>query len=172
MASGKTTVGRQCARALAYRFRDSDSLVERRARKPVSAIFAEEGEAVFRAMEAAAIRDLARGSRAVISTGGGAVMNPANVAYLRRTGVVVLLWTAPEEIVARVGDCQTRPLLANADNPCARVEQLLNQREPTYRAAAHTVIETTGRTRDEVVEQVLEAYRSLSIRQSRSGNLR
>jgi shikimate kinase len=160
MATGKSTIGRWCARALGFRFRDSDTLVERRAGKPVPVIFAEEGEAAFREMEAAAIRDLARGRRVVIATGGGAVMRSTNVAHLRRSGVVVLLRTSPEEILARSGNRVNRPLLASADDPRARVAELLAQREPYYQAAAHLVIDTTGLTREEAAERVLAAYRA------------
>src|SRR5262245_34007103 len=91
MGSGKSTIGRQCARILGFRFRDSDTLVERRAGKPISQVFADDGEAAFREMECAAIKTLAATSSVVLSTGGGAVLNGANVAALRRTGIVVLL---------------------------------------------------------------------------------
>lgn len=158
MATGKSTIGRLCARALGYRFRDSDTLIQRRAGRPIPEIFAEEGEAAFRAREAEALQDLARGHHLVIATGGGAVMNAVNVARLRRTGVVILLHAAPEEILMRVGNRQSRPLLADAPDPLARIETLLLQREPYYHAAAHAVVETTGLSREAAAERVLEAY--------------
>jgi shikimate kinase len=160
MATGKSTVGRRCAAALGFRFRDSDTLVERRAGKPVAAIFAEQGEAAFRAMEAQAIYDLSRGHRVVLATGGGAPMNPVNVANLRRNGVIVFLHAAPEAILQRAGSRQSRPLLADAENPTARIESLLAQREPVYRSVADAVVDTTGLTQEEVVERVLAAYRT------------
>jgi len=169
MATGKSTIGRRCARELGFRFRDSDTLIERRAGKPIPAIFAEEGEAAFRAREADAIRDLARGSRVVLSTGGGAPMNPVNVANLRRTGVIILLHATPDEILARVGNRQSRPLLADAEDPRVRIEALLAQRTPTYRAAADAVVETTGLTREEAVQQVLTAYQEIAARRRRIG---
>lgn len=158
MATGKSTIGRLCARALGFRFRDSDTLIQRRAGRPIPEIFAEEGEAAFRTREAEALQDLARGHHLVIATGGGAVMNAVNVARLRRTGVVILLHAAPEEILMRVGNRQSRPLLADAPDPLARIETLLLQREPYYHAAAHAVVETTGLSREEAAERVLEAY--------------
>lgn len=160
MASGKSTIGRRCAHALRFRFFDTDAVVEQCAGKPVPVIFAEDGEAVFRSLESDAIRRLAREPRAVIATGGGAVMNAANVARLRRTGYVVLLWTDPQEIMARCGSRSTRPLLAGAYDPAARIAELLTAREPLYRAAAHTVVETTGLSREEAAERVLDAYRA------------
>src|ERR1041385_4027110 len=101
MGSGKSTIGRECARILGYRFRDSDTLIERRAGKSVQDIFAEQGEPEFRKMEASAIVELASMSSIVISTGGGAILDSSNVTALRNTGIVVLLWADPDSIVGR-----------------------------------------------------------------------
>lgn len=159
MATGKTTIGRRCASELGFRFRDSDTFIERRVGKPIPAIFAEDGEEAFREAEVAAIRALAGDSRLVIATGGGAPMNPVNVENLRRTGIIILLQTTPDEILARVGNRSSRPLLADAEDPRARIEALLEKRAPVYQAAADASVDTTGRTREQVVEQVLAAYR-------------
>ena len=158
MASGKSTVGRACARKLELRFRDSDTFIERRAGKPISDIFAEEGEDAFRKMEMNAIRTLSSNPPIVLSTGGGAVLNPINVARLRRNGLVVLLWSKPEAIAERVRDPARRPLLADAADPATRIQELLSQREPAYRAAAHVVVDTSDMTRDETVVRVVEIY--------------
>jgi shikimate kinase len=162
MATGKSTIGRRCAQALRFQFCDTDALVERRAGKSVSSVFEEDGEEQFRLLESEAIRDLARERRTVIATGGGAAINAVNVARLRRSGYVILLWTDPQEIVARCGTRATRPLLAGADDPEARITTLLASREPLYRSAAHTVVETTGLSREDAVERVLAAYHSLA----------
>jgi shikimate kinase len=171
MATGKSTIGRLCARSLGFRFRDSDTLIERRAGRPIPEIFAEEGESAFRARESEALQDLARGYHLVIATGGGAVMNAVNVARLRRTGIVILLHAAPEEILMRVGNRQSRPLLADAPDPLARIESLLLQREPYYRAAAHAIVETTGLSRETAAARVLEAYHTEAERWRWPGRL-
>jgi shikimate kinase len=162
MATGKSTIGRRCAQALRFQFRDSDSVVECRTGKSVAQLFEEDGEERFRSLESDAIRDLARERRTVIATGGGAILNGANIARLRRTGHVILLWTDPEEILARCGSRATRPLLASADDPVERITNLLSRRESLYRSAAHTVVETTGLSRDEAVSRVLDAYHALA----------
>lgn len=161
MATGKSTVGRRCAQALGFRFRDSDSLVERWEGKSVAEIFSEEGEAAFRKKETDAIRYLCNSSRTVLSTGGGVVLNPANVACLRRSGVVILLWASVDDILERAGRRPTRPLLANSADPRARIIELLGQREAAYRTAAHAIVETSGMVREEAVECVLNVYRDL-----------
>lgn len=159
MATGKTTVGRACARMLGLPFRDSDTLVELRAGRSIPEIFAQDGEAAFRVMESEAIRTLCSSPPIVISTGGGAVLNGVNVARLRRNGLVVLLWAEPEDLICRVGNPARRPLLEGSSNPVERIRDLLAEREPAYRAAAHITIETTGRPRDETVERVVQVYR-------------
>lgn len=159
MAAGKSTVGRDCARVLGFRFRDSDRLVEQRAGKSIAEIFAAEGEAAFRSMEASAIMTLASANPLVVSTGGGAPMDAKNVARLRRTGFIVLLWAEPSIILSRIGNPATRPLLNSPDaGPESRVVELLAIREPAYRAAADKVIDTTLLSRPEAVELVVAAY--------------
>ena len=159
MAAGKSTVGRDCARILGLRFRDSDRLVEQRSGKSIPEIFSEGGEAVFRSMEASAIQTLASANPLVLSTGGGAPMDTKNVARLRRTGLIVLLWARPEVILSRISNPDTRPLLVSSDTePAERVSELLAVREPAYRAAADVVIDTTSLSRPETVARVVAAY--------------
>lgn len=161
MAAGKSTIGRRCAQALHFAFQDTDLVVERRAGKPVREIFEQDGEERFRSLESDAVRDLARERRCVIATGGGVVLNTANVARLRRTGIIILLWADPQDILARCGSRASRPLLADAEDPVRRICDLLAAREPYYRSAANAVVETTGLTREESVERVLEVYHRL-----------
>jgi shikimate kinase len=119
---------------------------------------ATEGEEAFREMEMDAIRTLCSSPPLVLSTGGGAVLNSVNVTRLRRNGLVVLLWSEPEDIAGRVRDLTRRPLLAGAENPQARIRELLAQREPAYRAAAHVVVETGEMSRDETADRVVSIY--------------
>lgn len=162
MGTGKTTIGRACARALGFRFQDTDTRVERRAQRRVADIFRQDGEPAFRRMESAAVREAAMRVNVVIATGGGAVLDPANVEALRRSGILVWLRVAAEEIVVRCGDRGSRPLLAAADDPLARVRAMLAQREPYYASAADVVVKTTGMQRSAATRQVLEEYRRLA----------
>lgn len=166
MGAGKSTVGRACARDLGFAFRDSDAAIEQRAGKPISDIFADDGEAAFRELETATVHSLARRSRTVLATGGGVVLDPTNVAALRETGVVILLWADTETVLARTSRRSTRPLLAGSAGPRARIESLLAQREPLYSAAADAVVDTTGLPRREVVDRVLAVYRRVSCERS------
>src|SRR5947207_704151 len=114
MGTGKTTVGRLCAAQLGYDFYDSDTVIEARAGCSIARFFAEHGEAAFRQREREVIAELAAMPGRVIAAGGGAALDPDNMGCLRATGLVVLLTASPEAILSRVGNAQTRPLLAGA----------------------------------------------------------
>ncbi len=154
MATGKTEVGRRLARALDRVFVDTDGLVEAEAGCAVAEVFAREGEAGFRARERKAIERACALGDAVIATGGGALVDPENRRRLFAAGPVVCLTATPEEIVRRIGDAASRPLLASANGDrLARVRALLAERAPIYALATHTV-DTTGLEPGEVVERV------------------
>ena len=161
MGTGKSSVGRACAHQLGYPYHDTDMWVVRRAHKSIPQIFAEDGEAAFRAQEREAIWSLTQRSAIVLSTGGGAVMDPENARLLRECGVVVLLTATVEAILARVGTRGNRPLL-QSDDPAARIRDLLAQRESAYRAAAHAVVDTTDVARETVAQEILSLYRTMA----------
>jgi shikimate kinase len=139
--SGKSTVGRQLARRLQLPFFDSDHLIEERLGCPIRVAFERDGEAAFRDLEETVLDELTQIPRAVISTGGGAVVRPATRQRLRERGQVVYLNSTPDEIFRRLRHDVNRPLLQVAD-PLSRLRDLYAQRAPLYRETAHFVIET------------------------------
>jgi shikimate kinase len=118
MATGKSVVGPLLARRLGWRFIDTDAMIVAREGRPIAAIFSDDGEPRFRALERQVVADLARERRrcpqcrgalpAVIATGGGVMVDEANCAALRRTGVVICLSARPEVIAARVARSRAR----------------------------------------------------------------
>ena len=151
MASGKSTVGPLVADRLGYRFTDLDWLIEARTGQTVPALFARGGEAAFRAAEAAALVETTRGEGTVVATGGGALVDPANLRVARAAGTVVWLRATAAATLARLGDGAGRPLLADragrplrGDALALRVRRLLDDREPFY-AQAHVVVDADGR---------------------------
>jgi shikimate kinase len=155
MATGKTEVGRRLARRLGRPFVDVDGLVEASAGRSVAVIFASDGEARFRALERAAVVEACRVPEAVVATGGGTMLDPENRRRLAAAGPIVCLAAPAEEIVRRVGEHATRPLLANGagGDRLARVRELLTERAPVYALSTHTV-DTTGLDVEQVVERV------------------
>lgn len=157
MGTGKTTVGQAVAERLGRWFVDMDAVIERQAGKPISAIFAQDGELVFRHMEAALCRELAGERNLVIAAGGGALVAEANRAALAENGLLICLRAPVEAILERLGEADDRPLLAGPDRQ-TRVETLLAQRAAAYAAIPHQ-IDTAGLTVDQVAEQVIRLTR-------------
>ena len=157
MGAGKSTVGALLAQRLGWEFLDADAAVEARAGKSVAAIFAQEGEAAFRALEAEAIRDHARRQRLVLALGGGALEAESTrkfFAGLNGAGVIFL--DAPLEVlIARClaqPQAAERPVLADREGLRRRFEARL----PHYRGA-HLTVSTSGLTPQDVVDEILEA---------------
>ncbi len=157
MGVGKSTVARLLARRMGRPFFDTDQVVEERAGRSVAEIFAEEGEAGFRQRESAAIDSLA-GAPVIAALGGGAIAQPGMAARLEQSGTVVALRASAETLLARIGDPESRPLLAGleATERLARIESLLAERAPHYERARHSV-DTDGLSPECVAERVLDA---------------
>jgi shikimate kinase len=139
---GKSTVGRQLARALGLRFLDSDSEIESELGESIRSFFDREGEEAFRLVEERVIARLAAGDGLMLATGGGAVLRVANRQALRAGGNhVIYLRSTPEELIRRLRHDSKRPLLQVAD-PLKRLRDLYAQRDPLYRETAEFVIDT------------------------------
>jgi shikimate kinase len=158
-ATGKTTLARLLAERLGWDWIDADVEIEHRAGKSIAKIFAEDGEPAFRDLEALVIADLCRRDRLVVAAGGGAPLRPESRQAIRKAGKVVWLTARPETILTRMtGDTTTaarRPNLTDND-PLAEIVELLKRREPIYRESADCVVDTEGRTPDELAEEILE----------------
>lgn len=155
MGAGKSTIGRQLARALRMPFLDSDHVIEERTGAGIPLIFELEGEAGFRTREKAVIDELTQRRGIVLATGGGAVLDPENRARLTARGRVVYLRTSIEQQLARTARDRNRPLLQTQD-PRARLEELLRVRDPLYRETAHIILNTDGRRVGVVVKEILQ----------------
>ena len=157
MGCGKSSVGRFVAGRLGYEFVDTDELVERGAGRPISTIFAEQGEEAFRELEREVLTSLAGRHKMLISTGGGLITYKDNLALLKDIAVVVCLWAGPETIWSRVSRQTHRPLL-NGDNPRETIKRLLGEREPFYRQA-DILVNTDRRSMKQVGMQVIHQFR-------------
>ncbi|MBI5773723.1 MAG: shikimate kinase [Verrucomicrobia bacterium] len=157
MGTGKSSVGRQLADELGFEFVDTDALIESRTGRPISDIFAQNGEAVFRQLESQVVSDLAAKGKLVISTGGGLIVNPENLASLKSHALVVCLWASPDAIWQRVRSQTHRPLLA-APDPLGKIRALLAEREPHYRQA-DVLVNTERRSVRDVALHVLHQFR-------------
>ncbi len=157
MGTGKTTIGRAVAHRLGFHLLDSDHEIERQAGKPIADIFAQEGEAAFRAMERAFVESGHPATRTVVACGGGLVVQPGSLDLLRTRGVVICLHASLATVLERTSRHRHRPLL-NVEDPAERIRTLYAAREAIYKRAG-TVILTDARPLGDIIAHVVRAWR-------------
>jgi shikimate kinase len=145
MGSGKSTVARHLGRLLGRRVVALDARIAARAGKPIPAIFAEEGETAFRALERLEVAALS--GPVVADLGGGAFCQPANAERLLAVGRVVFLDVSEAEAARRIGGGEGRPLAATW-------APLLARRRPLY-GRAHLRVEVDGLGPEAVARRIL-----------------
>lgn len=160
MGCGKTTIGVRLAGLLGFDFVDTDSLIISKAGKPIPEIFAELGEAGFRALETSILDGLlAQGSeRLVISTGGGIVTQEINLPKLKALGAILWLTTSDDNLWQRVKRNKDRPML-HTKNPRKTFDDLLALRRPMYQALADITIDSRGLSPEEAAYGMAESVR-------------
>ncbi len=155
MGVGKSTVGRILAGRLGRGFADTDDEVVSWQTRPIAQIFADEGEAGFRAYETTVVRELATYHDLVIALGGGAVLSDANVADLALTSVLVHMHADVEVLVDRLrAEAEHRPLISG-DDVERRVRDTWADRADRYAEVADVTVDATT-SPDAVVEQVVD----------------
>lgn len=162
MGAGKSVIGKELSKRIGYKFVDTDSIIEKKAKKTVTAIFAEEGEGKFREMEKKVIKDVCLEKERVIATGGGAVLFEENVRNLKKSGKIVYLKVSSKELYKRLADKKDRPLLEDLgkrEKKIDRINQLLKKREKIYNNLADLIIDTKklkpGLAVDEIIKEIM-----------------
>lgn len=145
MGAGKTSIGRRLGECFRLAFVDADRDIELRTGAAVGTIFECEGEAGFRARERAALSELLRSDDQVISTGGGAILDPDNRMRMRERGFVVYLQVSVDSQLQRLARDRTRPLLQRDDREDV-LRQLAVARAPLYSEVADLGFDTDGLT--------------------------
>lgn len=163
MGAGKSTIGKILAHRIGYRFYDTDHLVMRGFRKPVSRIFEENGEEAFHKAEVQVLQELAKRHRIVVSTGGGTLVREDTFAIARGSGTLIYL-RAP------VGDLYERVLFSPKDRPAVDVPaaesiflQRFEERRHYYEQSDFTV-DTINRKPDDVVNDIIKGLALPGVR--------
>jgi len=159
MGSGKSSVGRELACRLGWRFVDLDAVIEADAGMSITEIFALEGESGFRLRESCALEQAINAGQVVISGGGGLVISAGNRQLMRSRGVVVNLSAAPDVIMNRLAGCSNRPLLSG-DSAAERINRLMAEREHFYRDA-DIRIDTDNKSVEDVALEIVKVLKGL-----------
>jgi len=153
MGSGKTVISEALAKKTKRKILDTDTLVEETAGMRIKRVFAMYGEAYFRKMEAAAAARAAAEKDAIIATGGGIVLRPANIKALKKTGAIIYLKNSFEVSAKRLKGREDRPLFDYKHLEKTRI--LFKKRQPLYKDAADITIETDKKSVSRVVEEII-----------------
>ena len=158
MATGKSIVGKALKEHLGknYTFVETDLLIVKMAGKSIPKIFSEDGEALFREYEHEACKQAAQLKKSIISCGGGVVLNEVNIETLKQKCHIVLLTATPEVIYRRAisEGKENRPII-NKEEPFKEIEKLLRYREPYYKSSAEIIINTSEKSVERIVEEIL-----------------
>jgi shikimate kinase len=158
--TGKTTIGEVLAKELGMPLVSLDQEIVRRAGKSIPEIVEQNSWEYFRDCESEVVADLAAGDRRILDTGGGVVTRAVNVERLQQNGLVFLLVSSLEDIVLRIGSGNQRPSLTGTKSFTDEVAEVLAQREPLYRGAAHHTIDTSALSAEEATRDIATIFRA------------
>lgn len=153
MGSGKSTISKKLSERFGMEIVEMDQIIAEREKMSISDIFATKGEPYFRDLETNLLIELQAEKNVVISCGGGVPMRECNVIEMKKNGKVVLLTARPKTILERVKDDHSRPLLENNKTE-AFISELMEKRREKYEAASDIIIETDGKSADEICEEI------------------
>lgn len=152
--SGKTTIGKLFAESKGYQFVDTDKLILEKAGKSIAEIVEQHGWDYFRQLESEILKSIAQDD-VIISTGGGIILADENQKVMRDNGTVIYLNAKPEILAKRLAaepQADQRPSLTGK-SLVEEIAEVMQQREPIYRATAHYIIDATQPI-DEIIAQL------------------
>ena len=130
--TGKTTLGRLCAKLLGYTLVDTDEEISKQTGKSIAEIFSTQGEDVFRDIESNTLAKIIKYKNSVISLGGGTLLSDINRSIAKDHGVLICLRASESNIEARLANNDERPLLQNNKENSSSISVLLAQRKAHY----------------------------------------
>lgn len=154
MGTGKSTAGHFAAQRTGMPLVDTDNLIAKRVGMPIREVFRTYGESEFRRIEGEVCAEISGARGQVIATGGGMLIDPANLVAMMENGVVICLWAPAEELRRRLTGDPSRPLAGDW-------EAVLERRQLIYEAMPHHIY-TEGKTPEQVAEEAVAIWRNHS----------
>lgn len=160
---GKSTVAKYLSETLGRRLADLDAMVEKHEGVSIPEIIEKYGWDYFRDRESEIVRKVSRLKGAVISTGGGVINRPENIAALKQHGILIFLSTPAKVLARRLDSDQGRPRLTQAANTLDEVEAVLAERKNFYETVADETIDDTHLSLEQKVEEVVRRLKARGI---------
>lgn len=158
--SGKTTTGKKLANKLNLEFVDLDQLIEKINGRPVTEIYSQDGEVIFREKEKEALHETGKLENVVIATGGGAPRFFDNMDFMNRNGITIYLQLDEDTLVGRLKvAAKDRPVVKGRNPEQIReyVQDILQQHEYIY-LKANYVVDSKNIAPDDLVARILKNY--------------
>jgi shikimate dehydrogenase len=159
MGSGKSCIGKLLSEKLGWNFIDLDEEIEKVNGKSIPEIFETEGEGFFRKSEKEVLKNsvdrVKSEGNAIISTGGGIVLDGENRELLRKNSICIWLYASPEKSLDRM-EIVGRPLLARQENPLKSSTEIFNERKFLYAQTADIVVNNETKPSGEVAGKILD----------------
>lgn len=155
MGAGKSTIAKALCKELQMQLVEMDARIVEERGMSINDIFAQYGEDHFRDIESQLILTLGEEGNTIVSCGGGVVVRPQNIEFMKKSGKVVFLSATPETIYERVKNSTDRPIL-NGHMNVEYIAELMEKRRALYEAAADIKIETDGKSRSVICKEIME----------------
>jgi shikimate kinase len=152
-------VGQALSNKLGWPYVDTDALLVSESGRSIKQIVKTQGWETFRKLERDIVQQVCLQGRQVVATGGGAVLNVANVKRMKKSGKLIWLTARPETVEKRMmGDQDTaafRPSLTARDS-LSEIKETMIEREPLYRQAMDFCVRTDERKIDEISDEIVQ----------------
>ena len=152
----KSTVARHLQKRLKMNLAEMDERIEKEQGMTIPEIFEKYGESRFWDLESELILTIGKEGNTIVSCGGGVVVRPENIEYMKKNGRVFYLKTSPETVYNRVKDSTNRPIL-NGNMNVEYIAGLMEKRRALYEGAADITITTDGKSVDEITDEIIIA---------------
>ncbi len=159
MGSWKSTVGKKLAERTKRNFIDIDDEIEGKTSSLIVDIFKYDGEVHFRKLESKVLRENASVGNTIISTGGGAILQPGNRSILKTKGYTIYLKASPEVLANRIRNIGKRPLLNARISLATQLGNILIERISFYKEVAHFTLDTNFMTSNETTQVIIDHMR-------------
>ena len=153
MGAGKTSVGELIAELTGKEVIDTDEYIVQKEQLTINDIFGQFGEDYFRQRETEVLNEISA-VPAIITTGGGIILNEKNRTFLKKSGRTIFLKCHPETVISRLGKDETRPLIR--DKSLKDIIDMYEARLPLYEECAHFTIDTESQTIEAVAKNIIE----------------